>query len=117
MGRARARKQDTDLSDRRAGQGFRVPGRDAVLTIIGLQDAGTLPECGAPAREQVTGLAGAGAAGIGSGILIGDQQVRLRGPGGCAGIRGAEGRVMAWPAAGYGALAAGGLRGEEDEQA
>ena len=31
--------------------------------------------------------------------------------------RGARGRVMAWPAAGYGVLAAGGLRGEEDEQA
>ena len=27
----------------------------------------------------------------------------------CAGIRGARGRVMAWPAAGYGVLAAGGL--------
>ena len=27
------------------------------------------------------------------------------------------GRVMAWPAAGYGVVAAGGLRGEEDEQA
>ena len=35
----------------------------------------------------------------------------------CAGIRGARGRVMAWPAAGYGVVAAGGLRGEEDEQA
>ena len=34
-----------------------------------------------------------------------------------AGIRGARGRVMAWPAAGYGVVAAGGLRGEEDEQA
>jgi hypothetical protein len=35
----------------------------------------------------------------------------------CAGIRGARGRVMAWPAAGYGVAAAGALRGEEDEQA
>jgi hypothetical protein len=35
----------------------------------------------------------------------------------CAGIRGARARVMAWPAAGYGVLAAGDLRGEEDEQA
>jgi hypothetical protein len=34
-----------------------------------------------------------------------------------AGIRGARGRVMAWPAAGFGVVAAGGLRGEEDEQA
>jgi hypothetical protein len=35
----------------------------------------------------------------------------------CAGIRGARGRVMAWPAASYGVAAARGLRGEEDEQA
>jgi hypothetical protein len=35
----------------------------------------------------------------------------------CAGIRGARHRVMAWPAAGYGVVAAGGRRGEEDEQA
>jgi hypothetical protein len=34
-----------------------------------------------------------------------------------AGLRGARGRVMAWPAAGYGAAAAGGLGGGEDEQA
>ena len=34
-----------------------------------------------------------------------------------AGIRGARHRVMAWPAAGYGVVAAGGLGGEEDEQA
>src|SRR5438046_931409 len=34
-----------------------------------------------------------------------------------AGIRGARGRVMAWPAAGYGVAAAGGLGGDEDEQA
>jgi hypothetical protein len=35
----------------------------------------------------------------------------------CAGIRAGWRRVMAWPAAGYGVLAAGDLRGEEDEQA
>jgi hypothetical protein len=34
-----------------------------------------------------------------------------------AGLRGARGRVMAWPAAGYGVAAAGGLGGDEDEQA
>jgi hypothetical protein len=34
-----------------------------------------------------------------------------------AGIRGTRGRVMAWSAAGYGVVAADGLRGEEDEQA
>jgi hypothetical protein len=35
----------------------------------------------------------------------------------CRHPRGAGGRVMAWPAAGYGVAAAGGLGGGEDEQA
>ena len=74
MGQARARKHDTDLGDRLAGQGFGLLGRDAVLTVTGLQDAGKLPDCGAPAREQVIGLAGAGDAGIGTVILIGDHE-------------------------------------------
>jgi hypothetical protein len=74
MDRARARKHDTDLSDRLTGQGFGLPGRDAVLTIIGLQNAGTLPDRGAPAREQVIDLAGAGDAGIGTVILIRDHK-------------------------------------------
>ena len=34
-----------------------------------------------------------------------------------AGIPGARGRVMAWPAAGYGVVTAGGLGGGEGEQA
>lgn len=34
-----------------------------------------------------------------------------------AGIRGARGRVMAWPAASCGGAPAGGLGGDEDEQA
>jgi|HubBroStandDraft_6_1064221.scaffolds.fasta_scaffold1151581_2 hypothetical protein len=34
-----------------------------------------------------------------------------------AGIRGARGRVMAWPAAGYGVVATAGPGGDEDEQA
>jgi hypothetical protein len=34
-----------------------------------------------------------------------------------AATRGARGRVMAWPAAGYCVAAAGGLGGDEDEQA
>jgi len=34
-----------------------------------------------------------------------------------AGIRGARGRVMAWPAAGYDVVAAAGPGGDEDEQA
>ncbi len=33
------------------------------------------------------------------------------------GIRGGRGREMAWPAASYGVVAAGGLGGDEDEQA
>jgi hypothetical protein len=141
MDQARARKHDTDLGNRLTDQASGLLGRDAVLTVIGLQNAGKVPDCGAPAREQVTGLAGAGDAGIGTVILIGDHEYvfedrgarRVRedpaaplnlaaemrygahGAGGrtrwhCPGIRGARGRVMAWPAA-------GGRRGEEDEQA
>ncbi len=34
-----------------------------------------------------------------------------------AGIRGARGRVMAWPAVGYGVVTAAGPGGDEDEQA
>jgi hypothetical protein len=138
-------------------------GRDAVLTIIGLRNAGKLPDCGTPAREQVIDLAGAGDARIGTVILIRDHEYVCEDRGAradaietagaasqipadchpevydegfwsrvdawagqfgltkprrhCAGIRGARGRVMAWLAAGYGVVAAGGLRGEEDEQA
>ena len=149
MGRARARKHDTDLGNRLAGQAAGLPGRDGVLAVTGRRDAGELPDCGAPARAQVTGRAGAGDAGIGTVILIGDHEhvgadrgarrvredpaapvnlagekraTRAHGAGGgtrwhCAGIRAAQGRLMAWPAAGYCVLAAGGLRGEEDEQA
>jgi hypothetical protein len=62
--RARAQKHDTDLSNRLADQASGLPGRGAVLTIAGLRNAGTLPGCGAPAREQVTALAGAGDVGI-----------------------------------------------------
>jgi hypothetical protein len=74
MDQARARKYDTDLSNRLTDQAFGLLGRDAVLTIIGLQNAGKLPDCGAPAREQVTGLAGAGDAGSGTVILIRDHE-------------------------------------------
>ena len=65
MDQARARKHDTDLGHRPTDQAFALLGRDAVLTIIGLQNAGKLPDCGAPAWEQVVDLAGAGDAGIG----------------------------------------------------
>jgi hypothetical protein len=59
---ARGWKHDTDLGNRLTDPAFGLLGRDAVLTVIGLQNAGV--------RD----------------------------------------RVMAWPAAGYGVLAAG-LRG------
>jgi hypothetical protein len=44
-------------------------------------------------------------------------QLGLTDPRHYAGIGGARHRVMAWPAAGDGVVAAGGRRGEEDEQA
>jgi hypothetical protein len=74
MDRARVRKHDTDLSNRLTDQAFGLLGRDAVLTIIGLQNAGKLPDYGAPAREQVIDLAGAGDAGIGTVILLRDHE-------------------------------------------
>jgi hypothetical protein len=72
--RARARKYDTDLSDRLTGQGFGLPGRDAVLTITGLQNAGTLPDCGAPARGTGHRPGRGGDTGIGAVILIRDHE-------------------------------------------
>jgi hypothetical protein len=74
MDQACARKHDTDLSNRLTDQAFGLLGRNAVLTIIGLHNAGKLPDCGAPARDQVTGLAGAGDAGTGTVILIRDHE-------------------------------------------
>ena len=74
MDQARARKHDTDLGNRLTDPASGLLGRDAVLTVIGLQNAGKVPDCGAPAREQVTGLAGAGDAGIGTVILIRDHE-------------------------------------------
>jgi hypothetical protein len=74
MDQARARKHDTDLGNRLTDQASGLLGRHAVLTVIGLQNAGKVPDCGAPAREQVTGLAGAGDAGIGTVILIRDHE-------------------------------------------
>jgi hypothetical protein len=73
MDQPRARKHDTGLSNRLTDQAFGLLGRDAVLAIIGLQNAGKLPDCGAPAREQVIDLAGAGDAGIGTVIFIHDH--------------------------------------------
>jgi hypothetical protein len=74
MDQPRTWKHDTDLGNRLAGQAFGLLGRDAVLTVIGPRNAGKLPDCGAPARELVTGLAGAGDAGIGTVILIRDHE-------------------------------------------
>jgi hypothetical protein len=85
MHQARAWKGDTDLGNRLADQAFGLLVRDAVLTIIGLQNAGKL--LGRPVRPYRTR--------------------RHR-----AGIRGAQGCVMARPAAGCGVVAAGGLRDE-----
>jgi hypothetical protein len=42
MGQARARKHDTDFSNRLTDQAFGLLGRDAILAIIGLQNAGKL---------------------------------------------------------------------------
>ena len=56
---ARAWKHDTDLGNHLTDPAFGLLGRDAVLTVIGLQNAEKRPDCGTPAREQVTGLAGA----------------------------------------------------------
>jgi hypothetical protein len=78
MGQARACKHDTDLSNRLTGQAAGIRGRDAVLTITGLQIAGTLPDGGTPEREQVIDLAGAGGAGIGAVILIRDHEYVCR---------------------------------------
>jgi hypothetical protein len=89
-------------------------------------ECGKLPDCGAPAQEQVIGLAGAGDAGIGTVILIGDHEYVCE-------DRDAR-RVREDPAApvhlvgdmratglmeredGHAGMA-GGRRGEEDEQA
>ena len=74
MDQARAQKRDTDLGNRLTDPAFGLLGRDAVLTVIGLQNAGNRPDCGLPAREQVIDLAGAGGAGIGTVILIRDHE-------------------------------------------
>ena len=74
MDQAGARKHDTHLGNGLTGQACGLLGRDAVPTITGPQNAGKLPDCGAPAREQVIGLAGAGDAGIGTVILIRDHE-------------------------------------------
>ena len=118
----RAWKHDKDLSDRRTDQAVGLPGHDAVLTIIGLQNAGELPDCGTPAREQVIDLAEAGDVEIAAVILSRDHEYvcedrvarRVReDPGPPVGRSGESRR----PNARYGAFAAGGLTdGGHDHQ-
>ena len=74
VGQARARKGNKDLGNRLADPAAGLSGRDAVLTIIGRQNARKLPDCGMPARGQVIDLAGARDAGIGTVILIRDHE-------------------------------------------
>ena len=71
---ARARKHDKDLSNRLTDQAAGLPGHDAVLTIIGLQNAGKLPNCGTPAWAQFIDLAGVGDVEIATVILIRDHE-------------------------------------------
>ena len=80
MDQARTWKHDTDLGNRLTDPAFGLLGRDAVLTVIGRQNTGKRPDCGTRAREQVTGLPGAGDAGIDTAILIRDHEYV------CAGI-------------------------------
>ena len=93
MDQARALKHDKDLSNRLTDRAAGLLGHGAVLTIIGLQNAGKIPNCGTPAWEQL--------------IARPVDPVNLAG----------EMRVIAWPAAGYGVVAAAGPGGDEDEQA
>ena len=74
MDQARAWKHDKDLSNRLTDQAPGLLGHDAVLTIIGPQNAGKLPDCGTPTREQFTGLAEAGDVEIATVILIRDHE-------------------------------------------
>ena len=74
MDRARAWKHDEDLSNRLTDQAAGLLGHDAVLTIIGLLNAGKLPNCGTPAWEQLIDLAEAGGVEIATVILIRDHE-------------------------------------------
>jgi len=74
MDQARAWKHDKDLSDRLTDQAASLLGHDAVVTIIGLQNAGKLANCGTPAWERFTGLAEAGDVEIAAVILSRDHE-------------------------------------------
>jgi hypothetical protein len=73
LDQARARKHDKDLSNRLTDQASGLLGH-AVVTIIGRQNAGVLPNRGTPAREKFIGLAGAGDVEIATVILIRDHE-------------------------------------------
>jgi hypothetical protein len=74
MDEAGAWKHDKDLSDRLTDQAASLLGHDAVVTIIGLQNAGKLANCGTPAWERFTGLAEAGDVEIAAVILSRDHE-------------------------------------------
>jgi len=63
-----------DLSDGLTDQAASLLGHDAVVTIIGLQNAAKLANCGTPAWERFTGLAEAGDVGIAAVILSRDHE-------------------------------------------
>ena len=74
MDQARAWKHDKDLSNRLTDQAVGLLGHAAVLTIIGPQNAGKLPDCGTPAWEQFIDLAEAGDVDIATVLLIRDHE-------------------------------------------
>ena len=64
--RGRAWRHDKDLADSLTDRGVGPLGH-AVLTVIGLQNASKLPDCGTLAWEKHVGPAGAGDAAGGAG--------------------------------------------------
>jgi hypothetical protein len=72
---------------------------------------------GRPARSRPIATRRCMTKGSGLAWTIWAGEFGLSGPGIVQASRGAWGGVMALPTAGYGVVAAGGLRGEEDEQA
>jgi hypothetical protein len=113
MDQARARKHDTDLGNRLTDPASGLLGR--VLTggrAAAMEAAGAASQIPADCSPEVSGE------GFWSRVDAWAGQPGLTDPPAlCGHPGGARGRVMAWPAAGYGVLAAGGRRGEEDEQA
>jgi hypothetical protein len=67
---ARAWRHDADLSNRPTDHAIGLLGHDAILTAIGPQNPGRLPNRGTPAWEQFINLAEAGGVEIATVILI-----------------------------------------------